>query len=163
MPIAVLILAVIAYVYAMFSLPQFRLPGAIVGVVVAAAVGWYLYSAESAADRAARVISLDEVVLDQISLDRTPRGATLRGRVANKAEAATLQQMTIEARIFDCPDADAELSECGIIGDSVATAFVSVPPGQLRGFSIPFVFSGMPDVEGELKWDQTVIAVRASN
>lgn len=162
MPLAVLAIALIAYLYAMVAAPRFRIPGAIGGALVAAGLGWYFFVSESEAERAARRVGTEDVALDLLKLERTPRGATLQGRVANGADAGVLREITIEMRLLDCPDEAVPLDDCVTIGDATGIARVDVPPGQLRGFSAPFVFAGLPPVVGVLRWEQSVIALRAT-
>ncbi len=163
MPLAVLAIALIAWLYAMVAAPRFRIPGAIGFALLAAGLGWYFYASESEAERAAARLAPEDVTLDLLEIDRTARGAVLRGRVANGGDAGVLREMTLEMRLFDCPDEDAALDDCVVIGDATGIARVAVPPGQARGFSASFIFPGLPPVVGVLRWDQTITALRATD
>jgi len=162
MPVAILILVLIAYAYVMLSTPKARVPGAVAGLVIAAGLGWYFYSTSSETVTASRRITVEDLRIDQLQLDQTVRGATLRGRVENLSQTGRLREMTIEVRLFDCPDATTDLAQCAIIADGSAIARVDVPPGQLRAFSGYYVFPDRPDVTGESRWESRVIAVRAT-
>lgn len=162
MPVAVLIIALAAYVYAMVAAPRFRIPGAIGGALIAAGLTWYLIVSPSESERAAGLISVEDLTLDRLELEQTPRGATLRGRVENLTETAHLREMTITVRLFDCPLAETELDGCAIIGESSAIARVDVPPGQLRGFSAHYIFPDRPALIGVPRWDQRITALRAT-
>lgn len=135
MPVAVLIVVIALYIYALVAAPRYRVPGAIAGVLILAGLGWYFFASPSQTERAATLVSVEDLTLDGLDLERTIRGATLSGRVANAAETAHLREMTITVRLFDCELEDTALEECATIGESAAIARVDVPPGQLRGFS----------------------------
>jgi hypothetical protein len=162
MPVAILILVLLAFAYAMASTPRARVPGAIAGVVIAAGLGWYFFSTSSETVTASRRITIEDLRIDQLQLDQTVRGATLRGRVENLSETGRLREMTIEVRLFDCPDTTTGLEECAIIADGSAIARVDVPPGQLRAFSGYYVFPDRPAVTGDPRWDSRISAVRAT-
>jgi len=162
MPVAVLIVVLAAYVYALVAAPRFRIPGAIGGALILAGLTWYLIVSPSEPERAANLISVEDLTLDRLELEQTVRGATLRGRVENLTETAHLREMTITVRLFDCALADDELDDCATIGESSAIARVDVPPGQLRGFSAHYIFPDRPAVIGVLRWDYRITALRAT-
>ena len=162
MPVAVLIVAIALYVYALVAAPRYRVPGAIAGVLVVAGLGWYFFASPSQTERAAALVSVEDLTLDQLDLERTIRGATLSGRVANGAETAHLREMTITVRLFDCELEDTALEDCATIGESAAIARVDVPPGQLRGFSAHYIFPNLPPLAGILRWDHRITALRAT-
>ena len=162
MPVAVLIVVIAVYVYALVAAPRFRIPGAIGGVVVLAGLGWYLLASPSQTERAATLVSVEDLTLDGLELERTIRGATLSGRVANAAETSRLREMTITVRLFDCELEDTALEDCATIGESAAIARVDVPPGQLRGFSAHYIFPDLPPLAGVLRWDHRITALRAT-
>ena len=162
MPVAVLIVVVALYVYALVAAPRFRIPGAIGGVVVLAGLAWYLAVSPSQTERAETLVTVEDLTLDQLELERTIRGATLRGRVENGADAARLREMTITVRLFDCELETTSLEECAIIGESDAIARVDVPPGQLRGFSAHYIFPNLPPLVGVLRWAHRITTLRAT-
>ncbi len=162
MPVAVLIVVIALYVYALVAAPRYRVPGVIAGVLILAGLGWYFFASPSQTERAATLVTVEDLTLDQLDLERTIRGATLRGRVANGAGTAHLREMTITVRLFDCELEDTDLEDCATIGESAAIARVDVPPGQLRGFSAHYIFTNLPPLVGVLRWDHRITALRAT-
>ncbi len=162
MPIAVLVLALVAYGYAMLSYPEFRRPGLIGGVLVAAALAAYFMLQGPESDRAAVRIEPDEIVLSDLALSDNLRGATLTGRVQNNSERFRLRDLTLTLRLRDCPASDTPPADCPVIGESRAIARPDVPPGQIRALSAHFVFSDLPPVAGTLRWDWTIVETRAT-
>jgi hypothetical protein len=162
MPLAVLVLALVAYGYALISYPEFRRPGLIGGALIAAGLAVYFVRNPSEADLAATRIRTDEVVLDELTLERTPNGATLSGRVRNGSERYRLRDLTLVLRLRDCPTAETAPAECPVIGEAQAIARPDVPPGQIRALSAHFTFRNLPPVTGTLAWDGTIAATRAT-
>ena len=160
MPIAVLVLALTAYAYALLAYPEFRRPGLIGGALIAAGLAIYFWRSSSEATRAGDRIPAAELILDQLDLRRTERGATLAGRVQNVSRYH-LRDMTVAVRLYDCPAAGTPPS-CPVIGEAEAIARPDVPPDQLRGFAAHFVFADLPALTGTLRWDWRVTATRAT-
>jgi hypothetical protein len=150
MPLAVLVLALVAYGYALLSYPEFRRPGLIGGALVAAGLAVYFVRNPSEAD------------LDELTLERTPSGATLSGRVRNGSERYRLRDLTLVLRLRDCPTAETAPAECPVIGEAQAIARPDAPPGQIRALSAHFTFRNLPPVTGTLAWDGTIAATRAT-
>jgi hypothetical protein len=159
LPIAVLVLALTAYAYAMLAYPEFRRAGAIGGALAAIGLAAYFWQNAPEATRAGDRVRPAELTLDQLDLQRTPRGATLTGRVRN-GSGFRLRELTLAVRLYDCPDA--EPPDCPVIGEAEAIARPDVPPGQLRAFSAHFVFANLPRLAGTLRWDWRVTATRAT-
>lgn len=162
MPLAVLVLALVAYGYALLSYPEFRRPGLIGGALVAAGLAVYFVRNPSEADRAAARIPAEDVVLEQLAFERTRTGATLSGRVRNNSDRYRLRDLTLVLRLRDCPAADTPPAACPVIGEAQAIARPDVPPGQIRALSARFTFSNLPPVTGTLAWDETIAATRAT-
>lgn len=157
MPIAVLVLALVAYGYVLIAFPGVRRPALIVGAVIAAIVAATL-------DRSPPGeigIAPAELTLDQIAIEQGLRGATVTGRVEN-GSAFRLRDMTLSLRLHDCADPEAAPATCPVIGESSAIARPDVPAGQIRAFSAHFAFSGVPPVVGTLRWELAVTATRAT-
>ena len=106
MPLAILVLALVAYGYALLSFPEFRRPGLIGGALVAAGLAVYFVRNPSEAELAATRIPAEQVVLDELTLERTPNGATLSGRVRNGSDRYRLRDVTLILRLRDCPASD---------------------------------------------------------
>jgi hypothetical protein len=162
MPLAVLVFALVAYGYALLAYPEFRRPGLIAGALAAAALGFYLVRQPSEAERAASRIPREEVELDAIALARTPRGATVTGRILSRSEHYRLRELGLRLRLHDCADPEADAVACPVIGEAQAIARPDVPPGQIRALSAHFTFANLPPVVGTLRWDLTVTGTRAT-
>ena len=162
MPLAVLVLALVVYGYALLSYPEFRRPGLIGGALVAAGLAVYFVRNPSESDLAATRIPAEDIVLDELTLERTPNGATLSGRVRNGSDRYRLRDLTLVLRLRDCPTADTPPAECPVIGEAQAIARPDVPPGQIRALSARFTFDNLPPVTGTLAWDWSIAATRAT-
>lgn len=163
MPIAVLVLALVGYGYALVVLPRARVPLLIGGVLVA--IGLTLYLRQQAPPESVleiERIAPDELTFDRLDLTQTERGATLTGRVTNGSESYRLRELTLEVRLRDCPEPDAAPETCPAIGQASAISRPDVPPGQIRAFSAHFIFANRPGVTGTLRWDWEVTALRAT-
>ena len=163
MPIVVPVLALTIYVFALVVEPRFRRWGLIGGAAAGLGLGLYFWQTSPETSRAAMEISPEELVLDQVTLERNPRGATLSGRVANTSPAFHLREMTLDVRLYDCPEPDADLAACAVIGEASAIGRPDAPPGQLRAFSAHFVFANLPEPLGALRWDCRITGTRATN
>lgn len=157
MPIAVLVLVLVAYGYVLIAYPQVRKPALIGGALIAAIVATSVLLSRPEAI----AITADELTLDQIAVERTGRGASVAGRVEN-GSPFRLRDMTLSLRLHDCADPDAEPATCPVIGESTAIARPDVPAGQIRAFAAHFVFAGVPPVAGTLRWEMSVVETRAT-
>lgn len=163
MPIAVLVLALVAYVAALLAYPDFRRWGIVGGVAAAAGLAvYFLWGAPPEATRAGMRIAPEDLVLDQLELERTTGGATLTGRVRNDSQDYRLRELTLALRLRDCPDAAGPVEACPVIGEATAIARPDAPPGQIRALSAHFVFRSLPPVTGALRWDWNVVSTRAT-
>lgn len=163
MPIAILVLFLVGYGYALVVLPQARLPLAAAGVVIGLGIAAYLWQqGPSEAERSATRIAAGELSFDQLDLARSGRGATLTGRVTNGSAAYRLREMSLDLRLRDCPSPETDPADCPTIGEASAIARPDAPPGQIRAFSAHFSFANVPPVTGTLRWDWTVTALRAT-
>jgi hypothetical protein len=163
MPIAILVLTLVAYGYVLLAYPELRRPALIAGALVAAALAFYFWRQAPEATRAGIRIAPEELTLDQLDLERTGLGATLTGRVLNGSPDYRLRDMTLTVRLRDCPEPEAEPATCPVIAEARAIARPDVPPGQLRGFSAHFTFANVPPLTGTLRWDLDVAATRATS
>ena len=162
MPLAVLVLALVAYGYALLSYPEFRRPGLIGGALVAAALAVYFVRNPSESDLAATRIPAEDIALDDLTLERTPNGASLAGRVRNDSDRFRLRDLTLVLRLRDCPTTDMAPADCPVIGEAQAIARPDVPPGQIRALNAHFTFNNLPPVTGTLAWDWSIAATRAT-
>ncbi len=157
MPIAILVLVLVAYGYVLIVYPLVRKQAAVGGALIAAIVAASVFLTRPEAI----TISAAELNLDQIAVERTGRGAAVTGRVENRSPFR-LRDMTLSLRLHDCADPDAEPATCPIIGESTTIARPDVPAGQIRAFAAHFAFSGVPPVAGTLRWEMTVVETRAT-
>jgi hypothetical protein len=163
MPIAVLVLTLVAFAWALIASPGFRPLGIVGGLVAAALLGLYLWrQAPSESERSAGRIGPDELVLDSLTLERTARGASLTGRITNGSGRYRLRDLTLSVRLRDCPEATTPPESCPVIGEARSVARPDVPPGQIRALTAHFVFSDLPPLGGTLAWDWRIIAIRAT-
>ena len=163
MPIAVLVLALVAYAAALLAYPEFRRWGIVGGVVAAAGLAFYFtQAAPPEATRAGMRIAPAELVLDQLDLERIAGGATLTGRVRNDSPDYRLRELTLALRLRDCPDATGPVEACPVIGEATAIARPDAPPGQIRALSAHFLFRNLPPVTGVLRWDWEILGTRAT-
>ena len=162
MPIAVLVLALVAYVAALLAYPGFRPWGIGVGMLAAAGLALYFARQAPEAERAWTRITAAELTLDQVEVTPTQRGATLTGRVQNGSEAYRLRELTLALRLRDCPDEETPVEACPVIGEATAIARPDAPPGQIRALSAHFLFSSLPPVAGTPRWDWRITAIRAT-
>jgi hypothetical protein len=157
MPIAILVLALVAYALALIAFPGARPLALAAGAIVAAVI-----AASLLVSRPERIaIAPSELVLDQIGVERTVRGATVTGRVRN-GSAFRLRDMTLAVRLHDCADPEAAPETCPVIGEGSAIARPDVPAGQIRAFTAHFGLAGVPPVLGTLRWELTVAETRAT-
>jgi hypothetical protein len=162
MPIVVLVLALLAYAYALIAAPGFRRWGLLLGAAVGLGLAVYFWQTSPETARNAQRIDASELILDQLAYETTQRGATVTGRVTNGSEAFRLREMTIALRLHDCPEAEIPIAECPVIGQSRAIARPDAPPGQIRAFTAHFMFSNVPAVAGILRWDWDIVETRAT-
>ncbi len=162
MSIAIPVLVLVAYGYALLVWPEYRLPMLAAGVLLAVGLGLYFWRQEPESERAAERIAPDELVFDQVTLARSGRGATLSGRVTNHSPRYRLREVTLGLRLRDCADAAVAPATCPVIGESQAIARPDVPAGQIRAFAAHFVFANVPPIAGTLRWDWNVAAIRAT-
>jgi hypothetical protein len=162
MPIAILVLVLAAYVYVLAAVPEWRIPGIVLGALATAGLGAYLVLTEPEAETAAHRIPPEAVVLSTLDFERTARGGVLSGRIENTSPDFRLREMTVTLRLHDCPPDTSDELGCPVIAEDTALVHVDVPPRQIRAFTAPFVFVNMPSVLGELRWTHHIDATRAT-
>jgi hypothetical protein len=162
-PIAILVLALVAYAYALVTEPGFRRWGLLGGAAAGLGLAIYFWVTAPEATRSELRIPPDEIVLDGLVLETSQRGAVLTGRVTNGSPDFRLREMTLRLALHDCPGTEVDLPDCPVIGDATAIARPDVPPGQVRGFSAHFIFSNLPPVSGVLRWEHGIVETRATD
>jgi hypothetical protein len=162
MAIAILVLTLVAYGYALIAYPEFRKPGLIAGAVAAAGLAVYFSRQQPEAARSGSLIAPEELTVDGLTLEQTLRGASLTGRVTNGSVDYRLRDLTLTLRLRDCPAPDTPPADCPVIGESRAIARPDAPPGQIRALSAHFTFTELPPVLGTLRWDWRITETRAT-
>jgi hypothetical protein len=183
------IIGLIALVFFMIIFPGFRY--FIIALVVLGGLGIYGWNemekkdderrrqANAAEERAARsVITLRDLALDTVQFKKEQGSSwTLTGNVTNNSKYH-LGSLGFMVWIADCPDDDWAVGKdpgdpsvqvdhiqkgCITIGEATARAYVSVPPGQMRAFSLPAIsFKGMPTTtRGNPRWRYEITEIRA--
>lgn len=144
-----------------FLVPNFgKFVLGLLGVLVALAVvgGAYLYQRNKKEQEAEALrISRDQVEL--VDLQPPPQYAgsyKLAGRVRNKSQRFTLTELTLKISLRDC----VAPGSCETIGETVETAWVSVPPQQARGLDEYVLFSNLAPSRGNLEWDWEVTGLK---
>lgn len=82
-------------------------------------------------------------------------GGDLVGRVRN-ASRYTVTSMELELTLRDCVD-----GKCDIVGQTTATLYLDIPPGQVRGVDQTVFFTNVPAPRGTRQWDYRIISVSA--
>ena len=163
MPIAVLVLALVAYVLVLIPYPEFRRWAVAGGVVAALGLAFYFSREAPEATPAGTASPPEELTLDQIDVEQTVRGATLTGRVQNGSERYRLRDLTLALRLRDCPDRGRGAGDLPGDRRGHGDRPADVPAGQIRALSAHFLFSSLPPVAGTLRWDWRIAAIRATD
>ncbi|MXU65581.1 hypothetical protein [Oceanomicrobium pacificus] len=161
MPIALSAIVFLALLYGAFMVPRFRWAFAVAAVLMGLGVVGYMVVNDRARPAQEARIAVEEVELSDLSFTPGPRFLTVQGRAVNGSSDWDLLDFTLQVTVFDCPDLEAAPQGCDTIGQSQGIARVSIPPGQLRSFSVPLSFPNLPDVIGEPFWEEEIVSVRA--
>ncbi len=168
MPIAVLVLTLLAFAYGVFAYPQFRTPALAGGALVAAALAAYFFLASPEDSRSTSRIPLADITLDEVAVQQTVRGATVTGRVRNASTRYHLREMMLQVRLHDCPTSEpasapaAAPESCPVIGEGTSLTRPDVPAGETRAFSTHFSLAGVTPATGTLRWELAVTETRAT-
>ena len=149
------------YIYVLFRLPEMRIAGTIIATVLIGGLLYYTFTAPSAPEEEMNRIAVSEISIEEVDLVLDPRVSKLSGRVINNSPGYALTGIGFDVKLYDCAAEDTPLAECFIIGEDEKEAHLSAPPGQLRAFEAALIFANLPDVEGVLRWDYSVTALRA--
>jgi len=149
------------YIYVLFRLPEMRIAGTIIASVLLGGIAYYSLTTPSAPEEELNRIAMQDITIEAADLELDPRVSTLGGRVINNSASYTLTGISFDVKLYDCKAEDTPLDDCFIIGEDEKEAHLSAPPGQLRAFEAALIFANLPDVEGVLRWDYRVMALRA--
>jgi len=152
----------IAVVYLAVQFPAFRkaiwICLALLFIVVAAGVGWFFYAKiedDKRAELSRRLIRPDEIVFTDTVLVQTYGSWKVKGNVTNRS-SHELSGFTLKIIVQDCPVSG---GRCTTIGENDASAYVSVPPNQMRAFELYVSLDDMPKPTN-WGWTYTVQEVR---
>ncbi len=149
------------YIYVLFRLPEMRIAGTIIASVLIGGLLYYTFTAPSAPEEELNRITVEEILIEDAELAFDPRVAKLNGRVINNSPTYALTGIRFDVKIFDCATEDTPFADCFIIGEDEKEAHLTAPPGQLRAFEAALIFANLPDVEGVMRWDYSVVSLRA--
>lgn len=149
------------YVYVLFRLPEMRIAGSIIAIVLIGGLIYYTVTAPNAPEAELNRIADADVSITDVNLEFEPRLAKLTGRVLNNSTDYRLTGIRFDVKLYDCETEDTPLEACFVIGDDQKEARLSAPAGQLRAFETSLLFTNLPEITGVLRWDYSVISLRA--
>jgi len=149
------------YIYVLFRLPEMRIAGSIIATVLIGGILYYTLTAPSVPEQELNRIAIEDVTLEDVTLEFGPRLATLAGRVINNSPSYALTGIAFDVKLYDCATETTPLANCFTIGEDTKEARLSAPPGQLRAFEASLIFANLPEVDGVLRWDYSITALRA--
>jgi hypothetical protein len=145
----------IVVVYLAVQFPAFRkaiwVCLALIFIVGAAGAGWLYYAKiedDKRAELSRRLISPDEIVFTDTVLGQTYGSWKVKGNVTNHS-SHELSGFTLKIILQDCPVSG---ERCTTIGERDASAYLSVPPNQMRAFELDVSLYDMPQ---PTKWGWT--------
>ncbi|MFS4436817.1 hypothetical protein ACMA5I_01250 [Paracoccaceae bacterium GXU_MW_L88] len=138
------------------ALPRLRLAAAGLAILMAGGLGTYLLTDGGPDDS---TLSVEDLRITDMALGERPGGRMLSMRVHNDG-AVPLESVTMRLQMLDCPTTT-ESDACEIIGEGRGSAYVTVPPGQLREMNIPFALPGDTPAQGNLLWRAEPDRIRA--
>ena len=164
MPIAVLVLALVAYGYALLAYPEFRRPGLIGGALIAPVLGALLLAAGAGGDPRRQ---------PHRPRASSPRPARRRADGARRhpdrprpqrLRRFRLRDMTLALRPPRLPRPPTPAGDCPVIGEAQGHRPARrARPARSARFSAHFLFAGVPPVAGTLRWDWRIAATRATD
>lgn len=147
----------IIVVYLAVQFPAFRkailVCLALLFIAVAAGAGWLYYEKienDKRKELSRRLIRPDEIVFTDTVLAQTYGSWKVKGNVTNRS-SHELSGFTLKIIVRDCPVSG---ERCTTIGENDASAYLSVPPNQMRAFELYVSLYDMPQAA---KWGWTYI------
>lgn len=161
----VLFVALVVALLIVLSLSESKALRLAAGVAIAAIVAFVIYQ-QYAASRE-RVAALSRVPPSQVELvDLEPKPGyagsfRLGGRLVNHSKQYTLDSVTVDIKVDDCP-AEGAAGQCVTIGETAVKVNADVPPEQARDFEEQLSFERATlKPRGRMVWHYTVQGVRA--
>ena len=154
---------IVGVIVASFTIPGFRrfvAATVVLILVLAAAVALWLLIAheEQAAEREAAKARIRESEIELVDLRMGPGyGSSFNvvGRVRNRSARYTLSELRLKFTMSDC----VENRQCEIVGESVESIYLGVPPGQARDLDRSVYFSYIGKPRGKREWTYEVVEV----
>lgn len=149
----------IIVIIAAFAVPRFgcALLG-LAGILIVTGTIWYLV-VQYQDNLSKGLVSAKEVELSELLLGPEYGDSTsykLQGRIKNGSSKYTLSYLRIKITLQDC----VESKGCEVIGESTASVFADVPPGQSRSLEKTVYFSDMPKLRGKYKWYYSIAEIK---
>jgi hypothetical protein len=134
-----------------------------IGVLALGAVGGvvaYLYDQQEEREqqRLMRLIKDDDLKFERLTLSQSSALSEfwdLKGNVTNLSRH-TLERFALRIEVHNCP----EDNQCVVVGEDDASAWIEVPPNQMRTFSSLVSLRNLPELEN-WKWFYSIIEIRA--
>lgn len=119
----------------------------IAGIVIA-----YIYGRVTGSERreiSKKIVTDIELINDSVRPGAVKNNYIFRSNVKNNSEY-NVEKLEISFSIRDCPVSDRRPTnnECVVIGEYVATEYVTIPAGQVRAIDVNIHFIDTPDIEG---------------
>lgn len=128
--------------------------------VVAVGIGTVVWYAEFYEGSSSRLISAEEVALDNFTV-RTTYGNSYEmfARLSNRSADRVLTAVGVELSASDCTTEGGE-EFCVIVGQQETEVQTNVPAQQARDIKQQFIFPPMRP-QGELRWSYSILYTRA--
>ncbi len=138
---------------------------AVIVFVVGGVYAWSEYQ-ERQTRIAQSLIKHEEIEIRDLSLSKGQFSSyRLSGSLKNLNPSYTLSSMRLNLTFYDCPTEGGDKSEdwvdCEIIGEQPVSLFLTVPPGQVRGFGTSVYVSNLPKMKGRFTWGYFIESTRA--
>jgi hypothetical protein len=154
------IIVLIIVVIIAFIVPKFG-KTLLIGIAVLVAIGflWYLNNRHEE-EVSKKRISHTEIQFDDLRLMPSYSAASFRlsGRLKNKSQRFSLQDIRIKITMRDC----IKPGECEIVGETTASTFATVPPGQSRDVDESVYFSNLAKPKGKYEWGYYIVEIKGN-
>ncbi len=138
---------------------------AVLVLVVGGIFAWFEYQ-ERQTRIAQSLIKHEEIEIRDLFLSKKSFSSyRLSGSLKNLNPSYTLSSMRLNLTFYDCPtgggDKPEDWVECEIIGEEQVSLFLTVPPGQVRGFDRSVYVSDLPKMKRRFAWGYSIESTRA--
>jgi len=154
-------IVVLFFVWLLVVSPWFRRFAVVVVVVIGIGIWWFVSKQEEKARLAAERIKPTEIELTDLSMwNSYGTSYQVGGKVRNLSPHYTVSRITLKISAYDCPG-DEITPQCDVIGDQTVSAYLGVPPGQVRSLDEYVYFSNMPASVRNFRWSYYLADVEA--